>query len=117
MKLSQGQYFSIYSFQLGLANIYAFFCRIRGEYDFRTIQYLHAECIGLTVLFGFLLSRELFNDWGIECLYLFYSISFVPIYLYSLYIYGETIGVLGACFGEGVQPILLCCAHMLQGVR
>lgn len=96
LNLSQGQYFSIYPFQLGLANIYAFFCRIGGEYDFRTIQYLHGLCIGLTVLFGFLLSRELFNDRGIECLYLFYSISFVPIYLYSLYIYGETIGVFGA---------------------
>lgn len=91
----QGEYFGVYPFQLGLAFIYSLFYRLVGGEAPEVVQYVHAVCVGITVYAGFRITRELFHSVAAECVYLLASLLFVPMYLYTLFMYGETISVCG----------------------
>ncbi len=94
----QGEYFGVYPFQYGLAWIYSLFYRlVRGDAP-QVVQYVHAICVGATVYAGFRVTRELFDSIAAEGIYLLVSLLFVPMYLYTLFMYGESISVCGTVF-------------------
>ena len=89
--LSQ-DYYGIYPFQLGLAEIFSFFFRVAGSTDLLVIQQVQAICGGITLYVGFRIVRELSGSRAAEFLYLVAELLFLPVYCYALYIYGESIG-------------------------
>lgn len=91
-----GDYFRTYPFQLCLVNIYAFFFRIFGSTAPQILENIQAICLGVAFYTGFRITRELFQDVRTDCLYLLCTLPFVPMYLYTLFLYGETFGVCGS---------------------
>lgn len=89
-------YFYCYPNQLGLAGMYAVLLRLTGIFHADMFRVIHALCAGLTVYMGFRIVRELSDDRRAEVLYLCGIVSYIPLYLYVLFIYGETIGVCAA---------------------
>lgn len=89
-------YFYCSPHQLGLAAVYAFFMKLTGMYNEDLLRCIHALCAGLAVYMGFRVVRELADDRRAEILFLLGMVSFLPLYLYVLFVYGETIGVCGA---------------------
>lgn len=96
--ISGDDYFYCSPHQLGLAAVYAFIFRMTGNYSEDILRFFHALCGGLIVYMGFLVTRELSEDRRAEIMYLLAVMSFLPLYLYVLFIYGETLGVCGAFF-------------------
>lgn len=99
-------YFNIYPFQLKLAAVFAWIFRITGDSSPQVLQYVNALCTGLTLYGGFRITRELFHRGQAECLYLLCSISFLPIYLYTQFVYGEVIGICAASYGIWIYLVL-----------
>lgn len=89
--LSQ-DYYGIYPFQLGLAEIFSFFFRIAGSTELIVIQRVQAVCGGIILYVGFRIVRELSGSRVAEFLYLAMELLFLPVYCYALFIYGESIG-------------------------
>ena len=85
-------YYGIYPFQLGLAEIFSLFFRVAGSMELSVIQQVQAVCGGITLYVGFRIVRELSGSRVAELLYLVAELLFLPVYCYSLYIYGESIG-------------------------
>ena len=85
-------YYLMCPYQLNLAQIYQFVFRITGNSDYRTIQGFQSICMGITFYMGFRIIRELFHRRAAELFYLISGVLFVPMYIYTLYIYGEAIG-------------------------
>lgn len=93
--LSQ-DYYSIYPFQLGLAQIYAFFFAITGSTELIVLQTLQAFCGGITLYVGFRIVRELSGSRMAELWYILAELLFLPVYCYGLFIYGESLGTCSA---------------------
>lgn len=91
--LKDYEYFRSYPFQLGLSTLYALFFRISGQSSYLVIQTIQSVLSGLSVYAGFRITRELFHKRQTEGLYLLLAICFCPLYFYSTYIYGESIGI------------------------
>lgn len=87
------RYYQIYSFQLNLAQIYELIFRLTGSSNYRVLQVFHSICVGITLYTGFGIVRELSHRRAAELIYLVLGTLFIPMYIYALYIYGETIGV------------------------
>ena len=85
-------YYDIFPFQLGLAEIFSFFFRMAGSTELIVIQRIQAVCTGITLYAGFRIVRELSGERLAEVWYLAAEILFLPGYLYALFIYGESIG-------------------------
>ena len=89
--LSQ-DYYGIYPFQLGLAEIYSLLFRMAGSTELIVIQQVQAVCGGITLYVGFRIVRELSESRAAELWYLVAELLFLPVYCYALFIYGESIG-------------------------
>lgn len=98
-EMQPGQYFTIWPFQLGLTNIYALFYYFTGAEVPEVVQNVQAVFIGVIIYTGFRITRELFHNIKAECIYLLLCVGCLPLYLYVLYLYGETLGVCGALLG------------------
>lgn len=85
-------YYGIYPFQLGLAEIFALIFRVAGSTERLVIQQVQAVCGGITLYVGFRIVRELSGSRAAELLYLVAELLFLPVYCYALFIYGESIG-------------------------
>ena len=85
-------YYGIFPFQLGLAEIFSLIFRITGSTELIVIQQLQAVCGGITLYLGFRIVRELSGSRVVELWYLVAQLLFLPVYCYALYIYGESIG-------------------------
>ena len=85
-------YYGIYPFQLGLAEIFALIFRVAGSTERLVIQQVQAICGGITLYVGFRIVRELSGSRAAELLYLVAELLFLPVYCYALFIYGESIG-------------------------
>lgn len=92
-------YFNAYPYQLGLGLLYGILMHIFGDSSYYVIYYVQAFCAGVIVYATFELARELFQCKKAAAITLICSIFFVPMYLYTLYIYGETFGVCFAILG------------------
>ena len=82
-------YYGIYPFQLGLAEIFALIFRVAGSTERLVIQQVQAVCGGITLYVGFRIVRELSGSRAAELLYLVAELLFLPVYCYALFIYGE----------------------------
>jgi hypothetical protein len=93
-------YFNAYPYQLNLASVFAWIFRLTGNSSPQMLQYGNALCAGLTLYAGFHITRELFHRVETECIYLLSMILFLPIYLYTQFVYGEMISICAAvCSG------------------
>lgn len=92
-------YFNACPYQLGLGLLYGILMKAFGRTDYFVIQYTQAVCAGVIVYSAFRLTRELFRNRKASAAVLFCTASFLPIYLYTLYLYGETLGVCFAMLG------------------
>lgn len=89
-------YFQMFPFQLGLSAIYSLIFRIAGQADWLILQNVQAICAGITLYAGYRAVRQLFQNRTAEVIYLILELLFVPVYCYTLFIYGETIGTCSA---------------------
>mgnify|MGYP002626016477 CR=1 FL=1 len=93
--ISGDDYFYCSPHQLGLAGVYALLMKITGVYSGDLLRGFHALCMGVIVYVGFLITRQLSDDRRAEIIYLLGICSFLPLYLYVLFVYGEIIGTCG----------------------
>ena len=87
------EYYRLYPFQLGIAQIYTFLFRLADSTDLIVLQQIQAVCAGITLYAGFRIVRELSGKRMAELLYLMAEIAFLPIYCYVLFVYGESLGI------------------------
>lgn len=99
VEIRPGEYFGFFPYQLYLSSLYAVMFRIFGKSSFEMVQNLHAVCVGLTFYFGFCITGELFCGKKAKCLYLPIALAFIPLHLYSLFIYGEVLSAFGSMAG------------------
>ena len=99
IEMNPGEYFSIVPYQLGLVKLFACIYELSGNQIPDTIRYVQAVCVGLSIYAGFLIIRKLWHQIRIELLYLICMVAFLPLYLYSVFLYGETLGVCGTLWG------------------
>ncbi len=92
-------YFNACPYQLGLGLLYGIWMRICGREGYLILQYAQAVCAGVTVYASFEVAWELFQSKRAALTSLFCTIFFVPLYLYTLYLYGESFGVCFAMLG------------------
>lgn len=85
-------YYLMCPYQLNLAQIYQFIFRAAGNSSYRSLQVVQSICMGIAFYMGFRIVRELSHRRAAELLYLLLGVLFVPMYIYTLYIYGETMG-------------------------
>lgn len=94
--VSGDDYFYCFPNQLGLAGIYAVLLQTAGRCSEDVLRVVHALCAGIIVYMGFRIVRELSDDRRAEILYLCGMVSYLPLYLYILFVYGETLGLCAA---------------------
>lgn len=86
-------YYMVYPFLLCLSELYAVIARIAGTMSYEVLRYAQAAFVGISVYFSYRIARELFRHVAAECLCLLFTLLFVPMWLYSQFLYGETFGV------------------------
>ncbi len=110
-----GYYFVAYPFQLGLAHVYAFLFTLFHSSAPQVVEYMQAISLGISFYTGFRITRELFGDSRLDLLYLVCSLPFIPMYLYTLFLYGESFGVCGAMLS--IRFFLLFTRHRAHASR
>lgn len=91
-----GDYFRTYPFQLNLVFLYSFIYRLFGDTAPVIAQTIQAVCLSLSYYIGFHITNLLFKNQCVNIFYLICTLPFIPMYLYTLFLYGETFGVFGA---------------------
>lgn len=94
-------YYMVFPHQLGLAKLYAVIAWLAGSIQYEVLRYAQALSAGFSVFFVFLITRERFGSVRAEGISLLSSAAFVPLALYTQFLYGESIGVcmaLGSIF-------------------
>lgn len=99
IEMNPGEYFSIVPYQLGLVKLFSWIYTLSGDQIPDTIRYVQAVCVGLSIYAGFLIIRQIWHQIRIELLYVLCMIAFFPLHLYSMFLYGETLGVCGTLWG------------------
>lgn len=89
---SQG-YFSIYPHQMGLAQIYAFLFTVTHTTRPVVIYVFQSFLLSMTILIGYFILKEYQSTLSARLFYLAGCLLFLPMYLYTLYAYGEIIGM------------------------
>lgn len=92
-------YFRLYPYQLGLVELYTFLFKLTGKSSYDIILTVQSVLTGVAVYAGFRTVRELFDDIRSEIIYLLLILSFLPIYFYAMFYYGETWGICFAMLG------------------
>lgn len=94
----QGEYLYNYSFQIGMTALLEALYRICGVENFLAFQIINVICI---MVFLYLLNRmtaELFEDEAICRMEAVLSIGMLPLFLFSIFVYGD---IIGWTFGAG----------------
>lgn len=86
-------YFNAYPQQLGMAYLYLPWMKIAGRCAYIVAQTVQAACVGVIVYAGSNIVWRLFHNVTVSVYYLFMMISFLPLYLYPMFLYGETFGI------------------------
>ena len=112
-------------YQLSLAQLYELVFRLVGDDSYVILQTFHSICGSITFYVGFHIVRTLTRRRAAEGLYLIMGICFLPLYMYCLYIYGESLGLCCAmtiiwCFlkmNEDREPVpAMACRGVLGAV-
>lgn len=94
-----GEYMNICPHQYGIVFLYETLFTITGIKSYKLIQLINIVCILLILYYGRKLVRNISSNQTVELYYLLLMPTFIPLYLYSIYIYGDifqiTAGVLG----------------------
>ncbi len=86
-------YFSMYPHQLGLVHIYSTLFKVFNSTNTDVLQCSQAILTGITFFIGFKITDELFQKKIVNLYYLLIMSTCFPLFFYSVYIYGESIGV------------------------
>lgn len=90
--LERGEYVGIYRQQLGIITLLRVLFYFFGDWNFHSFQYLSAVMAGALVFFGYKVVKYLSNHQKVaEAYYLLLSIACIPMYVYTLFVYGEII--------------------------
>lgn len=92
-------YFNNYPYQLGIGLLFGIIMRVSGSDSYLVIHYTQAVCTGVVVYALFRITRELFQSKKASAIVLMCAAFFAPMYLYSIFLYGETLGVCFALLG------------------
>ena len=88
----KGQYFSVNSWQLGMISFLRIVFLTFGYDNWTAFQYISACMLPIIILAGtFILRHMTDNNGKVEWIYLLLGISCVPMYIYTLFVYGEII--------------------------
>lgn len=86
-------YFIVFPYQLSLSCLYALILRtVNIAATVRNIEYVQAMFAALAVYAGYRIVREIFDDLHAEIVYLLLVSGCIPMYIFAMYIYGETVG-------------------------
>lgn len=100
--LNRGEYVGIYQQQLGLISIIQLVYKMFGDNNYRAFQLLNTLFIGLFIISNDMIIRNFDFEYkeDAEIIYLILSITFIPLFIYSDYVYGEiiSIGTISMCF-------------------
>lgn len=95
---SQGEYLYRYPFQLGITAILELVYRIFGIRNFVAFQMINVICVVVILRFLQMITKELFEDEGIERMAVAVFSGCLPLFLFATFIYGDMIGwCLGIC--------------------
>ncbi len=79
-------------YQIGIATIFRFFLFLGGG-DYLAIQVINALCVPLMIYAGYALMRRLYDNRTMEILYGIFMLCWIPLYLYTSFVYGEILSI------------------------
>ena len=100
--LIKGEYVGKNQQQLGLISVIQIVYKLFGDGNYRAFQLLNTLFIGLFVVSNDMIIRNSYfkNKEDAEIIYLLLTTSFIPLFIYSDYVYGEVISIasISICF-------------------
>ena len=100
--LIKGEYVGKNQQQLGLISVIQIVYKLFGDGNYRAFQFLNTAFIGLFVVSNDMIIRNSHfkNKNEAEIIYLLLATSFIPLFIYSDYVYGEVISIasISLCF-------------------
>lgn len=93
---SRREYLDVYPFQATMVLVFEGIFKLAGSCSQRLLQNINAVCAGLAVYLGFRIVRDLFQS---AVTFFGGALIFIPHYVYTLFVYGESMGVLSALLG------------------
>ena len=94
--LNKGEYVAIYTQQLGLISLIRIIFSLFGDYNYRAFQIINALALGLLVISGDMLIRNMhfnINKKKTEIYYLLLMLLCIPLYIYTDFVYGEILTI------------------------
>lgn len=85
-------YFNAYPYQLGVGLLFGALFKLVGNGDVLTLQYINGLFVGLMVYLCFKITLKLFGSKKAAMVCLVCQVLFLPMYLYAMFLYGETSG-------------------------
>lgn len=100
--LIKGEYVGKNQQQLGLISVIQIVYKLFGDGNYRAFQFLNTAFIGLFIVSNDMIIRNSHfkNKEDAEIIYLLLATSFIPLFIYSDYVYGEVISIasISLCF-------------------
>ena len=94
--LNKGEYVAIYTQQLGLISLIRIIFSLFGDYNYRAFQIINVLALGLLVISGDMLIRNMhfnINKKKTEIYYLLLMLLCIPLYIYTDFVYGEILTI------------------------
>ncbi len=96
----QGRYIARYPQQLGMVTLLRGLFSIFGPYHYQAFQYLMVAVVPLIVVSGCMIVRLLSEDNArAEIFYLLFMLTCFPMYIYTVFVYGDLISTALGMFG------------------
>lgn len=99
--LNRGEYVGIYQQQLGLISVIQLVYKIFGDNNYRSFQLINTLFIGLFIVSNDMIIRNSNIKYkeDAEIIFLILASTFIPLFIYSDYVYGEvmSIGTISLC--------------------
>lgn len=93
---SRREYLDVHPYQAAMMLVFEGIFKLAGGCSQRLLQNFNAVCAGLAVYFSFRIARDLFQS---AVTVFLGALIFVPHYVYALFVYGESMGVLSVLLG------------------
>lgn len=94
--LNKGEYCSIHQHQLGLITIMRIIFKLFGDNNYKAFQIMNALALGLLVISGDMIIRNMHFDVDkkkCELIYLLLMLLCIPLYIYTDFVYGEMLTI------------------------
>lgn len=96
----KGRYIARYPQQLGMVTLLRGLFALFGPYHYQAFQYLMVAVVPLIVLSGCMIVRILSDDNArVEIFYLLFMLTCFPMYIYTVFVYGNLISTALGLFG------------------